>query len=130
MVRRVEPQPAMPAKPLEAASQPVFVEAQDSCLQLRPEGRAEKTEAAAREGWRGWLNTTFRMHLAPSVGEQNARARRARIQRPLDTHRTIATVELKGGATKTTVTYHLAATYGWIRGGNVLAGEFNENQGT
>ena len=42
----------------------------------------------------------------------------------------MAVVQLKGGATKTTVAYHLAATYGRIRGGNILAGEFNENQGT
>ncbi|MEG9250115.1 hypothetical protein V6S67_18650 [Arthrobacter sp. Soc17.1.1.1] len=108
----------------------VQVEPGDERIKLRPEVRAEKTAAPAREGFRGWLNTTFKANLAASPAEQASRARRARIQRPLETHCTMAVVQLKGGATKTTVAYHLAATYGRIRGGNILAGEFNENQGT
>ncbi|WP_104181675.1 hypothetical protein [Arthrobacter sp. B0490] len=106
------------------------VEPGDERIKLRPEVKAEKTAAPAREGFRGWLNTTFKANLAASPAEQASRARRARIQRPLETHCTMAVVQLKGGATKTTVAYHLAATYGRIRGGNILAGEFNENQGT
>ncbi len=108
----------------------VQVEPGDERIKLRPEVKAEKTAAPAREGFRGWLNTTFKANLAASPAEQASRARRARIQRPLETHCTMAVVQLKGGATKTTVAYHLAATYGRIRGGNILAGEFNENQGT
>ncbi|MCU1633063.1 MAG: hypothetical protein JWM61_1715 [Micrococcaceae bacterium] len=108
----------------------VQVEPGDARLQLRPEVRAEKKATPAREDWRGWLNSTFKANLAPSAPEQAGRTRRTRIQRPLDTHCTMAVVQLKGGATKTTVAYHLAATYGRIRGGNILVGEFNENQGT
>ncbi|WP_104118445.1 hypothetical protein [Arthrobacter sp. B1805] len=117
-----------------AASQPVPVTVQvepgDARIKLRPEVKAEKAAAPAREGFRGWLNATFKAKLAASPAEQASRERRARIQRPLETHCTMAVVQLKGGATKTTVAYHLAATYGRIRGGNILAGEFNENQGT
>lgn len=108
----------------------VQVEADDPRIRLRPEIPAEKALTPAREGWRGWLNAAFRTNLAPTAAEQANRDRRRRIQRPLDSHRTVAVVQLKGGATKTTVAYHLAATYGRIRGGNILAGEFNENQGT
>ncbi len=108
----------------------VQVEPGDERIKPRPEVKAEKTAAPARKGFRGWLNATFKANLAASPAEQADRERRARIQRPLETHCTVAVVQLKGGATKTTVAYHLAATYGRIRGGNILAGEFNENQGT
>ena len=108
----------------------VQVEPGDERIKLRPEVKAEKAAAPAREGFRGWLNATFKANLVASPAEQASRERRARIQRPLETHCTMAVVQLKGGATKTTVAYHLAATYGRIRGGNILAGEFNENQGT
>jgi MinD-like ATPase involved in chromosome partitioning or flagellar assembly len=130
------PEPvAAPQAPQEPqAQQPVptavQVEPGDERIKLRPEVKTEKTAAPAREGFRGWLNATFKANLAASPAEQASRERRARIQRPLETHCTMAVVQLKGGATKTTVAYHLAATYGRIRGGNILAGEFNENQGT
>ncbi|WDF35182.1 hypothetical protein PTW37_17050 (plasmid) [Arthrobacter agilis] len=122
------PAPAPEETPLPVA--PVQVEPGDPRVQLRPQVKAEKAAAPAREGFRGWWNATFKANLAATPGELATRARRARIQRPLDSHRTMAVVQLKGGATKTTVAYHLAATYGRIRGGNILAGEFNENQGT
>ena len=126
--------PAEPAPKAQTARQPapaaIEVKPGDARMQLRPEAKAEKAAAPARVGWRGWLNATFKANLAASSTEQSSRERRGRIQRPLDAHRTMAVVQLKGGATKTTVAYHLAATYGRIRGGNILAGEFNENQGT
>lgn len=113
-----------------AAPTAIQVEADDPRMRLRPEIPAEKALTPARKGWRGWMNAAFKTNLAPTAAEQANRDRRTRIQRPLDSHRTVAVVQLKGGATKTTVAYHLAATYGRIRGGNILAGEFNENQGT
>lgn len=108
----------------------VQIEPDDPRIRVRPEIPAEKALTPAREGWRGWMNAVFKTSLAPTAAEQANRDRRRRIQRPLDSHRTATVVQLKGGATKTTVAYHLAATYGRIRGGNILAGEFNENQGT
>jgi MinD-like ATPase involved in chromosome partitioning or flagellar assembly len=124
------PDAASSAPAAEDASGAIVVDAGDPRLQLRRETTTDQPEAPAREGWRGWCNHTLGMSLGPSAAEQAARARRARIQRPLDTHRTVAVLQLKGGGGKTTTAYHLAATYGRIRGGNILAGEFNENQGT
>ena len=132
--------PARPFAPLPQAAvygheggwlpQPVVLDPGDPRLQLPRETRSPATGSPAKEGWRGWTNTVLRTKLGPGGAEQRNRHRRTRIQRPLDTHRTMAVVDLKGGATKTTLTYHLAATYGRIRGGNILAGEVNENQGT
>lgn len=132
---RVQPTPqpiaqSTPQATRQAGPATLEVEPGDERIQLRPAVKAEKTAAPARQGFRGWLNATFKANLAASPAEQATRKRRARIQRPLETHCTMAVVQLKGGATKTTVAYHLAATYGRIRGGNILAGEFNENQGT
>lgn len=139
----VSPQPApapvreVPVQPRQSSPQAVAapvtavqLEPGDPRVQLRPAAKAEKAAAPARDGFRGWLNATFKANLAATPMELATRARRTRIQRPLDSHCTMAVVQLKGGATKTTVAYHLAATYGRIRGGNILAGEFNENQGT
>lgn len=109
---------------------PVIVEAGDPRLQLRRETTTETPESPARHGWRGWCNQALGLSLAASPAERASRARRARIQRPLETHRTVAVLQLKGGGGKTTTAYHLAATAGRVRGGNILAGEFNENQGT
>ena len=110
---------------------PVLVAAPgDPRLHLRREENTDQPEAPARGGWRGWCNHTLGMSLAASAAERATRARRLRIQRPLQTHYTVAVLQLKGGGGKTTTAYHLAATYGRVRGGNILAGEFNENQGT
>ncbi|WP_024476400.1 MinD/ParA family ATP-binding protein [Arthrobacter sp. CAL618] len=129
-VARQVPAPAPAPEKTPSPVTPVQVEQGDARIQLRPEVKAEKAAAPAREGFRGWWNATFKANLAATPTELATRARRARIQRPLESHCTMAVVQLKGGATKTTVAYHLAATYGRIRGGNILAGEFNENQGT
>lgn len=114
----------------DRVSEPAAPESGARSLQLRRETAPEKAPAAAREGWRGWVNAAFNTRLAASPAERRTRDRRTRIQRPLNTHMTAATLQLKGGGTKTTVTYYLAATYGRLRGGNILAGEVNENQGT
>lgn len=45
-------------------------------------------------------------------------------------HKTVAFFNLKGGATKTTCTYLVSATFGRIRGGNILSWDNNENKGT
>ncbi|WP_458117314.1 hypothetical protein [Arthrobacter sp. D2-10] len=124
-----DPQPEPLGAPA-AAPATIQLGPDDPRTRPRPEIPAEKAQTPAREGWRGWMNAAFRTNLVPTAAEQANRDRRRRIQRPLDSHRTVAVVQLKGGATKTTVAYHLAATYGRIRGGNILAGEFNENQGT
>ena len=86
-------------------------------------------QAPAREGWRGALNEVFGLTLAPSADELHARELTATVQRGLPGHRTAVVVNIKGGASKTTATFLLAATLGRVRGGTVLAWDNNENSG-
>lgn len=91
-----------------------------------------RAPSPAQEGWRGVVNQvsahTFR--LPPGATERRHREWRASAQRGLTGHRTVVFVNLKGGATKTTASYLAGATLGRVRGGNVLAWDNNENQGT
>lgn len=82
--------------------------------------------------WQGVLNRLMggALKLAPGAYEMQVREWRSSIQRGVSGHKTIATVNIKGGATKTTSTYCLAATIGRVRGGNILAWDNNENKGT
>jgi MinD-like ATPase involved in chromosome partitioning or flagellar assembly len=90
---------------------------------------SEPTAHPAQQGWRGVLNS-FGMRLAPSSSELEERQWRATAQRGLAGHKTVVFVNLKGGATKTTASYLVGATLGRVRGGNLLAWDNNENQGT
>ena len=83
----------------------------------------------AAEGWRGSMNK-MGFKLAPGPVEAKRRGFRAEIQRGLAGHRTVSVLNIKGGVSKTTVTYLLAATLGRIRGGNIVAVDNNENRGT
>ncbi|MDJ0336601.1 hypothetical protein QMG83_15335 [Salinibacterium sp. G-O1] len=83
----------------------------------------------AEQGWRGVLNS-LGLRLGPAVDELKDRQWRAAAQRGLAGHKTVVVVNLKGGSTKTTASYLLGATLGRVRGGNVLAWDNNENQGT
>lgn len=80
-------------------------------------------------GWRGTLNNIIGLRLAPGSREQRTRALDAKVQKGLPGHRTAVVVNIKGGASKTTATYLLAATLGRVRGGMVLAWDNNENAG-
>lgn len=141
---KVEPQAprrAAKSEPAPEATERSIRRASVPRSDTAPTGAAEDPAA---EGFAGWCNRVLNMSLPPSAAERTHREAQAqqmqerqlerevrqRIQRPLETHRTIAVVQLKGGGGKTTTAYHLAATYGRIRGGNVLAMEINENQGT
>lgn len=86
--------------------------------------------APALHGVRGVLNRIFRTALAAGPRELEQRAQRASIQRGLLGHKTVAFVNLKGGSTKTTVTYLVSSVLGRVRGGNILAWDNNENKGT
>lgn len=94
--------------------------------------RAEPAPSPAREGWRGGLNTASGgvLRFAPGPVELGRRQWRSSVQRGLSGHKTVVLVNLKGGATKTTASYLVGATLGRVRGGNVLAWDNNENQGT
>ena len=91
--RPLDPHPA----PNSPTPTPVVAEAGDPRLQLRRETTTDQPESPARHGWRGWCNQTLGLSLAASPAERASRARRVRIQRPLETHRTVAVLQLKGG---------------------------------
>lgn len=94
----------------------------------RQEARETRT-APAEWGWRSALNRGFYLRLGPGPAEKEHRALRRAIQRPLDGHRTATVVNIKGGASKSTVSFLIGATLGRIRGGNILAWDNNENSG-
>jgi len=90
---------------------------------------AEPPPHPAQYGWRGVLNG-LGLRIAPGAPELQERVWRAAVQRGLAGHKTVVFANLKGGATKTTATELVGATAGRVRGGNILAWDNNENQGT
>ncbi|MGH3362409.1 MAG: hypothetical protein ACRDOM_08115 [Nocardioides sp.] len=95
--------------------------------------RAEQVEVGpATWGWRGrvrrWSGglVTPRMGRAELAHEQQRRA----IQRDFDGPRTIAFLNPKGGAAKTTSVLAAGLTFGTVRGGGVVAWDNNETRGT
>ena len=100
----------------------------DDLLRSRPAA----APGPATTGWQGWLRrATFGLvNPAPSPAELRHREAVATIQRPLAGPRTVVVVNPKGGASKTTATLLLAATFAAHRGGYTLAWDNNETRGT
>lgn len=137
------PQASAPqAFPAAPAAAPVAVVAAETPAPEAPRLRrtaadftasqAEPAQQPAEEGFRGTVNRlsggAFRLPAGPA--EVARRDARASVHRGLAGSRTITVANLKGGGTKTTVTYLLGATLGRVRGGNILAWDNNENKGT
>jgi MinD-like ATPase involved in chromosome partitioning or flagellar assembly len=97
-------------------------------VQSRP---AEKPSPAL-EGWQGALNrAAFGLFkLGPGPAELTRRQRRNSVQRGIAGHKTIVVIGEKGGVSKTTSTYLLAAVLGRVRGGTILAWDNNEYNGS
>jgi MinD-like ATPase involved in chromosome partitioning or flagellar assembly len=89
-------------------------------------------DGAATWGWRGAVRRWSGGLVAPPMGPAElAHARdRAVVQRELDGPRTIAFVNPKGGAAKTTSVLAAGLTFGTVRGGGVVAWDNNETRGT
>ncbi|MBF6671135.1 AAA family ATPase [Glutamicibacter sp. FBE19] len=85
--------------------------------------------APALDGFLGALNRFLHLRLAPGKHEKLLRLARAVVQKSLSEHRCIAVVDVKGGVSKTTLSYILGAIFGRVRGGNILAWDNNENAG-
>lgn len=129
---------AVPVKPVETPANPDS-EAAPEETNTQPESaarafatRAETKSqmiAPAQEGLRGTLNRTLHTRLAPGAHERLLRTSRATVQKSLSEHRAIAVPNVKGGATKTTLSYCLGAVLGRVRGGNILVWDNNENAG-
>lgn len=86
-------------------------------------------DAPATWGWRGRM-TRAGMKMGPGADELAHRRAAAAVQRSLRGPKTIAVVNIKGGANKTGSSFLLGATIGRTRGGFTLAWDNNENMGT
>ena len=99
-----------------------FLDRRDSDQQLGP----------ATWGWRGRVRRWSGNLIKPKMGarEEAYEQQRAAIQRDFDGPRTIAFVNPKGGAAKTTGVLAAGYTFGTVRGGGVVAWDNNETRGT
>ncbi|MDF2442025.1 MAG: hypothetical protein JWR01_228, partial [Subtercola sp.] len=100
----------------------------DDFLQSRPAAPV----GPATTGWQGTIRrlTGGLLSPIPSAAELGHRDAVSRVQRSLRGPRTVAVINPKGGAHKTTATLLLAATFGTHRGGSTLAWDNNETRGT
>lgn len=92
----------------------------------------ETTLGPATWGWRGRVRRWSGGLVRPAMGaaERSYEADRASIQKDFDGPRTIAFVNPKGGAAKTTGVLAAGYTFGTVRGGGVVAWDNNETRGT
>jgi len=119
---------APPAPPTEAPEVRRFMTATDFL-----ERRAESQEPGpATWGWRGRVRRMSGGAIRPRMGpaERAHESDRTMIQKDYDGPRTIAFVNPKGGAAKTTGVLAAGYTFGTVRGGGVVAWDNNESRGT
>ena len=83
-------------------------------------------------GWRGRLRRWSGGTITPKMGSAEKRYEHDRraIQRDFEGPRTIAFLNPKGGAAKTTGVLGAGYTFGTVRGGGVVAWDNNETRGT
>jgi MinD-like ATPase involved in chromosome partitioning or flagellar assembly len=95
-------------------------------------GRPAPAPGPAQTGWQAAVRRATFGLVKPGPGRQELRHRAAvaTIQRSLPGPRTVVVVNPKGGASKTTATMLLAATFATLRGGYTLAWDNNETRGT
>jgi len=93
---------------------------------------AEQEHGPATWGWRGKVRRWSGGLIMPRMGpdELAYEVDRATIQRDFDGPRTIAFINPKGGAAKTTGVLAAGFTFGTVRGGGVVAWDNNETRGT
>ena len=95
--------------------------------------RADQVELGpATWGWRGRVRRWTGGAIAPRMSQaelEHEQDRRA-IQRDFDGPRTVAFLNPKGGAAKTTGVLAAGFTFGTVRGGGVVAWDNNETRGT
>jgi MinD-like ATPase involved in chromosome partitioning or flagellar assembly len=92
----------------------------------------EKELGPANWGWRGRVRRWSGGLIKPRMGakEQVHEEARHAIQKDFDGPRTIAFINPKGGAAKTTGVLAAGFTFGTVRGGGVVAWDNNETRGT
>ncbi|GAB2981229.1 MinD/ParA family ATP-binding protein [Nocardioides montaniterrae] len=124
--------PAAPAAPVVTTPRPEeprrFMSATD--FLDRRDGATE--QGPATWGWRGkvarWSGGAIRPQMGPAESAYNTD--RAAIQKDFEGPRTIAFINPKGGAAKTTGVLAAGYTFGTVRGGGVVAWDNNETRGT
>ena len=123
-----EPVAAEPGEPAGEAEVRRFMTATDF-LDRRD---AEQDHGPATWGWRGALRRWSGGLVNPKMGpaEREYEDNRRTIQRDFDGPRTIAFINPKGGAAKTTGVLAAGYTFGTVRGGGVVAWDNNETRGT
>lgn len=119
---------AAPEPPELPAAAPAPLPTLNDLMSDRPSpaiGPAELGWQGAVRRWTGGL-----IKPTPGAAELLHRESIASVQRSMRGPRTIAVINPKGGAHKTTATMLLAATFGIHRGGYTLAWDNNETRGT
>ena len=93
---------------------------------------SEKEVGPATWGWRGKMRRWSGGIINPKMGvkELAFEADRSAIQKDFEGPRTIAFINPKGGAAKTTSVLAAGYTFGTVRGGGVVAWDNNETRGT
>lgn len=136
------PVPATPAAPVAQAAEPRGrAQHRDDQPEVRRfmsatdflDRRADETDfGPATWGWRGAVRRMTGGLVRPRMGaaELEYEQERRTIQRDFDGPRTIAFINPKGGAAKTTSVLAAGFTFGTVRGGGVVAWDNNETRGT
>lgn len=117
------PAPAeLPAEPRRFMTATDFLDRRDNELELGP----------ATWGWRGAVGKMTGGLIRPKMGREELswNQDRQQIQKDFDGPRTIAFINPKGGAAKTTGVLAAGYTFGTVRGGGVVAWDNNETRGT
>ncbi|MGZ8738850.1 MAG: hypothetical protein ACXWW7_16920 [Nocardioides sp.] len=125
----------VPATPPPSA--PVHVEAEEPRRFMTAtdflDRRSDQVEIGpATWGWRGKIRRWTGGAISPKMGpaELDYEMDRRAIQNDFDGPRTIAFLNPKGGAAKTTGVLAAGYTFGTVRGGGVVAWDNNETRGT
>ncbi len=128
-----DPPPAAPAvETAETAEPDGEVRRFMSATDFLDRRDAEQEHGPATWGWRGTVRRWSGGLITPRMGadELAYEQDRATIQRDFDGPRTIAFINPKGGAAKTTGVLAAGFTFGTVRGGGVVAWDNNETRGT
>lgn len=114
--------------PPASSNQPPHLPTLDDLIAQRPAA----DDAPADHGWQARIRRLTGGLIAPKPGpaEQQRRAHMTTVRGDLAGPKTVVVVNVKGGATKTTATVLISATFGLARGGSVLAWDNNETRGT
>lgn len=124
--------PAAPPQATEPPAEPADIKRFMSATDFLDRRDADQQHGPATWGWRGKVRRWSGGLISPQMGpdERAYEDDRRAIQRDFDGPRTIAFINPKGGAAKTTGVLAAGYTFGTVRGGGVVAWDNNETRGT